>query len=616
MRVLIYTTDSTESAALARLVSYAGHDPVVVSDARKAAAALVAGVVPAAVFDLEHTEAEAIELTRICNSDGRRVETLLVASKPDASLIIECHRLGASDFVLRPISRSEFRGIFDRLSDRVAEREADRASGGRLPAEATPMLAPGLGEGGLGPAQPTLLGLPPRPVPSESPRSPVAEASPGRRDPWSTEVLTAPVTGQHPATSTGIRAPQVPVHPARAETPRIPAVPPSFESAGGALITGGGPPNPGGQRPSAELPTSAGRSGTDWPSRVGPVDLDEREPWPDDLAHGDDHPATLPPSGERSNGRPSGGGLPPLPPPGGAHGGGFHDGGFPEDLNADPARSEARVRHYVTSSEGRLPVPARVVARLARLESEEDPNFDDVIEVVESNTMMVRGIMRQAVSAEQYRGQPPVRTVRECVTRLGTRRVISAALASAMRVNFETRDPDFMRVFGAIWVAQYVASRVAERLCQHLRIPGGESIQNRVLFMDVGEMVICRAAQEYWPNELRGGQLSPNLLRFMHDHVRGLGVFTLRHWGMPEDFAALARRDSRQSGDTTRPNVTRLHIALAAAHAARQCLGPAAGIPAADPVTSDLWNRLGVTEVSVRKIAEEMMVSTKRLLQG
>jgi HD-like signal output (HDOD) protein len=290
--------------------------------------------------------------------------------------------------------------------------------------------------------------------------------------------------------------------------------------------------------------------------------------------------------------------------------------GAPEDLNFDQARSEARVRHYVTTSEGRLPVPARVVARLARLESEEDPNFDDVIEVVESNAVMVRGIMRQAVSAEQYRGQPPARTVRECVTRLGTRRVISAALASAMRVNFETRDPDFMRVFGAIWVAQYVASRVAERLCQHLRIPAGDSIQNRVLFMDVGEMVICRAAQEYWPHELRGGQLSPNLLRFMHDHVRGIGVFTLRHWGMPEDFAALARRDTRQSGETPRPNVTRLHIALAAAHAARQCLGPAAGIPAADPVTQDLWNRLGVTEASVRKIAEEMMVSTKRLLQG
>jgi HD-like signal output (HDOD) protein len=442
-------------------------------------------------------------------------------------------------------------------------------------------MGPVPAETGLGPAQPTLLGLPPRPkVPEPARLSPAEPAAAPRHDPWATEALVSPA------------AP----HSGRSETPRIPAVPPSFESASAV-------PGPG-------------RAVQEWPSRVGPVDLDEREPWPDDLSHGDDHPATLPPSGERSAARPSGSGLPPLPPPGGAGHGGHSEPGLPEDINADPARSEARVRHYVTSSEGRLPVPARVVARLARLESEEDPNFDDVIEVVESNTMMVRGIMRQAVSAEQYRGQPPVRTVRECVTRLGTRRVISAALASAMRVNFETRDPDFMRVFGAIWVAQYVASRVAERLCQHLRIPAGDSIQNRVLFMDVGEMVICRAAAEDWPHELRGGQLSPNLLRFMHDHVRGLGVFTLRHWGMPEDFAALARRDSRQSGETTRPNVTRLHIALAAAHSARQCLGPAAGIPAADPVTQDLWSRLGVTEASVRKIAEEMMVSTKRLLQG
>jgi HD-like signal output (HDOD) protein len=189
-------------------------------------------------------------------------------------------------------------------------------------------------------------------------------------------------------------------------------------------------------------------------------------------------------------------------------------------------------------------------------------------------------------------------------------------MASAVRVNFEARDADFMRVFGAVWVAQYVASRVAERLCQHLRIANADAVQNRVLFMDVGEMVICRAAVEYWPHEIRGGQMSANLLRFMHDNVRTIGSFTLRQWGMPEDFSALARRDSRLAGDTTRANVNRMHIALASAHAARQCLGPAAGIPAADPVSTELWTRLGITEANVRKMAEEMLVSTKRLLQG
>jgi HD-like signal output (HDOD) protein len=369
----------------------------------------------------------------------------------------------------------------------------------------------------------------------------------------------------------------------------------------------------------AASPASKSAKGADTPPPKSGW-YEEREVWPEeasaiqDASWGSSPPTLSPGSPPPRPAAP----LPPAQTP--AHGAAEpRVPGQPpplEDINADPARSEAKIRHYVLSSEGSLPVPGRVVARLARLESEEDPDFNQVVEVVESNAMMVRGIMKQAASAEQYRGQPALRTVRECVTRLGTRRVISAAMASAVRVNFEARDADFMRVFGAVWVAQYVASRVAERLCQHLRIANADAVQNRVLFMDVGEMVICRAAVEYWPHEIRGGQMSANLLRFMHDNVRTIGSFTLRQWGMPEDFSALARRDSRLAGDTTRANVNRMHIALASAHAARQCLGPAAGIPAADPVSTELWTRLGITEANVRKMAEEMLVSTKRLLQG
>jgi HD-like signal output (HDOD) protein len=585
MRVLIYTEDTTDSAALARLVSYAGHDPVVVPDAARARHAVVSGVVAVAVLDLERHEDETIELVRLANADGRSVATLLVSTTPEARLIIECHRLGATDFILRPLSRGEFRGIFDRMCDRLVAPATAPDANLRTPAP----LSEGLGLA----AQATLPGVPriaPPEPPSMAPRAPLDEAIAAAHAPLS--VPAAPVRASDAPPAVAAVRPAAPAAPVAPVAPRAP----SPASAPPALVR---PP----EAPAA--PKSGG-----W--------YEEREVWPEeasaiqDASWGSSPPTLAPASPPPRAAAP----LPPTPTP--AIGAAEPRGGPPaiEDINADSARSESKIRQYVLSSEGSLPVPGRVVARLARLESEEDPDFNQVVEVVESNAMMVRGIMKQAASAEQYRGQPALRTVRECVTRLGTRRVISAAMASAVRVNFEARDADFMRVFGAVWVAQYVASRVAERLCQHLRIANADAVQNRVLFMDVGEMVICRAAVEFWPHEIRGGQMSANLLRFMHDNVRSIGSFTLRQWGMPEDFSALARRDSRLAGETTRANVNRMHIALASAHAARQCLGPAAGIPAADPVSTELWSRLGITEANARKMAEEMLVSTKRLLQG
>ena len=568
MRVLICNDDLGESAALARLVSYAGHDPVVVAHPERARAALVAGEVEVAVLDLDRHEDATIELVRLSNTDGRRVSTLLVATEPAARLIIECHRLGATDFVLRPLSRGEFRGIFDRICDRICDRNFPSA----LSAQATLPAGPIRVAASALSAQATL------------PAGPIRVAASA----LSAQVTLSNAPVERPSSLTPSPQPHAP-------QPQ-PHAPPLQPVAPASAV------------PARHAPSRPPESGAPIVGAGG----DDRPHWPDDGSGAHDHSWASTPLTETpvSSSARAGGSLPPLPTP-------ARPGGVPfEDINADPLRSEARIRHFLLTSEGSLPVPGRVVARLARLESEESPDFDQLVEIVESNAMTVRSVMRKASSVEQYRGQPPLKTVRECVTRLGTRRVISAAMAASVRVNLDVRAPDVMRVFGAIWVAQYVASRVAERLCQHLHIAPADAVQNRVLFMDMGEMVICRAAVEFWPHEMRGGQMSVNLLRFMHDNVRTIGAHTLRLWGMPEDFAAMARRDARLSGETSRPNVSRLHIALASAHAARHCLGPGAGIPPADPVTFDLWNRLGVTEASVHNMADEMLVSTRRLLQG
>ena len=143
-----------------------------------------------------------------------------------------------------------------------------------------------------------------------------------------------------------------------------------------------------------------------------------------------------------------------------------------------------------TAAEALEPLPASVT-RLAVLATANEPQIDEVVEVVRFDQALTAALLATANSTWSA-SRTRITTVRDAVVRLGTGPVLSLALGSAVRTRMHRALPEYGLAEGELWEHSVAALLAAELLNRHAPARPPVESATAALLHDVGKLVMAR----------------------------------------------------------------------------------------------------------------------------
>jgi signal transduction histidine kinase len=126
--ILIVDDEITICHLLARMSEHDGHKAVVTDDPREGLAIVKKGGIDLLITDLRMPKLGGLELIREIRTFNGALEIIVITGYGTMEIFIDAIRAGASDFILKPIDREQYRHAVHRSLERVqlAESLADR----------------------------------------------------------------------------------------------------------------------------------------------------------------------------------------------------------------------------------------------------------------------------------------------------------------------------------------------------------------------------------------------------------------------------------------------------------------------------------------------------------
>jgi HD-like signal output (HDOD) protein len=129
--------------------------------------------------------------------------------------------------------------------------------------------------------------------------------------------------------------------------------------------------------------------------------------------------------------------------------------------------------------------------RLASLICNEQPDIDDVVDVVRYDQALTAGLLASANSSWSA-SRSRITTVRDAVIRLGTGPVLSLAMGSVVRGRMSRAVPEYGLAEGELWEHSVAASIAGELLLRRSPRKPPPETATAALLHDVGKLVIAR----------------------------------------------------------------------------------------------------------------------------
>src|SRR5256885_6422234 len=165
-QVLVIDDDEAARAILVELLSRVGYHAFAAPDGRSGLEWLAGAAVPpqAVLLDLRMPGIDGFEVLRRYRAQGGLAPVIALSAMDDKESVVKAMRLGASDYLVKPIEPDELREAIERCSASVRTPGADEVPA-VLPPRPDPVPAGGGGGGG---------GAPPPPPPPARFRRPAA----------------------------------------------------------------------------------------------------------------------------------------------------------------------------------------------------------------------------------------------------------------------------------------------------------------------------------------------------------------------------------------------------------------------------------------------------------
>lgn len=208
---------------------------------------------------------------------------------------------------------------------------------------------------------------------------------------------------------------------------------------------------------------------------------------------------------------------------------------------AEARPSAARMLRDVREGRRQLPSLSPLGSQVHRFFHSPPENIDEVVALLSQDAAVCGGVL-SAANATRYAANRPLRTVREAVIRLGTKRACGFAHELLLREAFTLDSEAWGTISEAMWKSGTVCAEGARGIARLRGDLHPDEAQLCALLHNVGELVIVRllAEEEAFrnPTEDQIASFAAEILR----HHEAAGQMLLASWNVQARMVRLAGR--------------------------------------------------------------------------
>ncbi len=219
----------------------------------------------------------------------------------------------------------------------------------------------------------------------------------------------------------------------------------------------------------------------------------------------------------------------------------------PRLKDADIAdRIQAAVLTRIESDDLVLPTMPVVVSKCLGLLDNPDLSLRDVAQVIETDPLIAARVVRLANVASRAPSSP-IRSITDCVTRLGAAELQVFLIETAARQMFESTDRHIAQICRALWTHSLAVAILTRDLIHGARQKASRADEGYLagLLHDIGKPVVATMLLES-EKRLRGTHTRSWLmpaawLRIISDSHRRIGVAVAEKWQLPATVSSSIR---------------------------------------------------------------------------
>ncbi|HYK90588.1 MAG TPA: HDOD domain-containing protein [Acidobacteriota bacterium] len=201
-----------------------------------------------------------------------------------------------------------------------------------------------------------------------------------------------------------------------------------------------------------------------------------------------------------------------------------------------------RINELIESGGLELPVFNAVAMQLQKVVADDNHDIAEVERLIVSDQALSAEIL-SAANSPFYSGLSAIRTIRDAVTRLGTKQVRRMAVLAGEHGKYSARNAMLNRLLQELWRHSSTTALAAQWLATRLRMRGSEDMCFLGgLLHDIGQLVVLRSLDEINTTEGLAFGISQALIRevLTSAHCQ-LGYNLLRRWNVPEVYCHIVR---------------------------------------------------------------------------
>jgi putative nucleotidyltransferase with HDIG domain len=209
-------------------------------------------------------------------------------------------------------------------------------------------------------------------------------------------------------------------------------------------------------------------------------------------------------------------------------------------------RIRAHVLGQVESDALDLPALPQAAARGLMLLNKPDFSLHEVAAIVETDPLIAARLLRVANSAA-LGARSPLRSIIECVTRLGASELRLFLVETAARPLFESRDRRIAELGRCVWEHSVAVALLSRMLVQRARPALAEGAYLSGLLHDIGKPILAamllEAERRLVGSRTQSWILPGTWLRLIDGSHRSVGLALARKWRLPSEVAAVLQEE-------------------------------------------------------------------------
>jgi HD-like signal output (HDOD) protein len=215
---------------------------------------------------------------------------------------------------------------------------------------------------------------------------------------------------------------------------------------------------------------------------------------------------------------------------------------------------EAIVREHLEAGKIQLPIFDEVSAKIHSMLQSSEFDIGEVESLITRDTVLASNLLRCA-NSPFYGGLEKIVTVREAISRLGSKQVSKLVILIAQKGNFRARSPVIQAFMPVLWKHSVAAAFGCQWLAKHCRL---DHIADEAflagLLHDIGKLFLLRVLDELTTQQGSRFAISEalvlELLTAMHAEQ---GHRLLARWGIPEPLSEVVKHHHDAEIDGANP---------------------------------------------------------------